>query len=64
MFGILRNLTKAAVAVALTPVALVVDILTLFASADHEDDHPFGRTGDLLNAAGKSVNKAIDSDIT
>jgi hypothetical protein len=62
MFGLLGNLTKAAVAVALTPIALVVDIVTLPASAYRGDDHPFGRIGHLLNAAGKSVNKALDSD--
>jgi hypothetical protein len=62
MFGILGNLTKAAVAMALTPVALVVDLVTLPASANRGDDHPFGRTGELLNAAGKNVSKAIDSD--
>jgi hypothetical protein len=62
MFRILGNLTKAAVAVALTPIALVVDIVTLPASAYRGDVHPFGHTVDLLNEAGKSANKAIDSD--
>jgi hypothetical protein len=62
MFGILGNLTKAAVSVALTPVAIVVDVVTLPASAERGEDHPFQRTGNLLNSAGKSVSKAIDSD--
>lgn len=62
MFGILGNLTKAVVAVALTPVALAVDIVTLPASAERGENHPFGRTGDLLNAAGKNISKAVDGD--
>ena len=62
MFGILGNLTKAVVAVALTPVAVVADVLTIGASADRGDDHPFGRTAKLLNAAGENVSKAVDSD--
>lgn len=62
MFGILGNLTKAAVAVALTPVAVVMDVVTLPASAERGDDHPFQRTGDLLNAAGKNISKAVDGD--
>jgi hypothetical protein len=60
MFGFLGNLTKAVVAVALTPVAVVVDVVTLPASADRGDDHPFGLTAKLLNSAGKNVEKAID----
>lgn len=62
MFGILEKLTKAAVAVALTPVAVVADVLTIGASADRGDDHPFTRTAKLLNSAGKNVSKAVDSD--
>ena len=60
MFGILGNLTKAVVAVALTPVAVAVDIVTLPASAERGEDHPFGRTAALLDSAGKSVSKAIE----
>lgn len=48
MFGILGNLTKAAVAVALTPVAAVADVMTIGASADRGDGHPFQRTAKLL----------------
>ncbi|MFZ2524442.1 MAG: hypothetical protein WAW87_03915 [Candidatus Ferrigenium altingense] len=47
---------------ALTPVAVVVDVVTLPASAERGDDHPFQRTGDLLNAAGKNISKAVDGD--
>ena len=59
MFGILQNLTKAVVEVALTPVALVVDVVTLPASAERGDDHPFGRTAKLLNSAGKNIEKSV-----
>jgi len=62
MFGILGNLTKAAVAVALTPAALVVDIVTSPASAERGEENPFWRTGDLISSVGKNVKKAIDSD--
>ena len=60
MFGILGNLTKAVVAVALTPVAVAVDIVTLPASAER-DEHPFGRTAKLLNSVGENVKKATDA---
>lgn len=56
MFG---NLLKAAVAVALTPVAIVADVVTMPASADRGDAHPFGMTGALLKAAGENVSKAV-----
>lgn len=55
MFG---NLLKAAIAVSLTPVAFVADVMTLPASA-FRDDHPFGMTGALLKAAGENVSKAV-----
>ncbi len=55
MFG---SLVKAAVSVALTPVAALADVLTLPASA-HDDRHPFERTGYLLNNAGRCVKHAV-----
>ena len=54
----LGNLLKAAIAVALTPVAIVADVVTLPASA-FRDDHTFGITGSLLRAAGENVSKAV-----
>jgi len=62
MFGIITNLTKAAVAVALSPVAVAVDIVRLPITAEEGADHPFQATGSLFNSAAKSVNKAIDGD--
>lgn len=61
MFGMLENLTKAAIAVAVTPVALVVDVVTLPASAEPGRE-PFERTGNLLKSAGENISKAVDSD--
>jgi len=60
MFGLIGNLAKAAVAVALTPVALAVDIVTIPASAERGEDHPFQRTGNLLNSVGDSVKKSLE----
>lgn len=59
MFSLIGKLTKAAVAVTLSPVALVVDLVTLPASAERGDDHPFQRTGNLLNQAGKNITSAL-----
>jgi hypothetical protein len=61
MFGILEKLTKATIAVALSPVALAVDIVTLPLSAENGDD-AFGRTGKLLDSAGDNIKKAVSSD--
>ena len=47
MFGTLRNLTKAAVAVALTPVAVVVDVVTLPASAERGLESAYKLTASL-----------------
>ena len=62
MFGLIENLTKATVSVVLTPVAIVADIVTLPASAERGDDHPFGMTEELLTNAGKCVKQAINPD--
>ena len=57
MFSILTNLTKSAVAVVATPVALVADVLTLPSSAMDGRD-AFGKTGQMLDAAGKAITEA------
>jgi hypothetical protein len=54
----LLKLVKAAVAVTLSPVAVVVDVVTLPESAD-SGRHPFSRTADLLHSAGKNVTDAV-----
>lgn len=58
MFDTLTKLTKAAVAVTLSPVALAVDIVTLPVSAENGDE-PFKRTEKLLSSAGENVSKAL-----
>jgi hypothetical protein len=55
----LGKLLKAAVAVTLSPVALVVDIVTLPASAEDYRKGPFDRTGALLKAAGENITDAV-----
>jgi hypothetical protein len=59
MFSIITNLTKAAVAVVATPVALVVDVVKLPVTA-FEDRDPFTNTSKMLNSVGKSVSKAVE----
>lgn len=52
------SLVKAAVSVALTPAAVVADVLTL-PSSGYNDRHPFGNTSALLNNAGRCVKHAV-----
>jgi hypothetical protein len=56
MFG---KLLKAAVGVALSPVALAVDIVTLPASAENPRSGAFDRTAKMLSDAGKNVSDAV-----
>jgi hypothetical protein len=59
LWNCLTNVSKAGVAVAASPVALVADLVTLPASAC--DNKPaFGRTGKMLNAAGACITKAVE----
>lgn len=60
MLKILTHLTKAAVCVAVAPVALVADLATLPESAMHPTKGPFSRTGQLLGAAGRNVKEAVE----
>ena len=59
MFG---NLLKAVVAVAAAPVALVVDFVTLPASADNPTRSAFDRTAAMLDAAGDNIKKAVKKE--
>ena len=59
MFEMLGNLAKAAVAVAVTPVAAAADILTL---GGEFTDRRESYTGEKLRQAAKALNKAIDSN--
>jgi hypothetical protein len=62
MFNILSSLTKAAVAVVATPVALAVDVLTLPASSMDPHRGPFDRTEEMLDAVGKNISAAVKED--
>ena len=61
MFSMIRNLTRATISVAVTPIAVVVDVLTLPASAEYNKP-PFGLTEALLKNAGKCVKEAVTPD--
>jgi hypothetical protein len=56
---LLTNLAKAAVAAALTPVAVVADVLTLPASSLDPHRGPFDRTEHMVAACGKCITEAI-----
>jgi hypothetical protein len=58
MFGMLENLTKAAVAIAVSPIALAADIAILPATA-FDDSKPFGITESVFKAVADNVSKAI-----
>lgn len=55
MFEMLTKLTKATVAVALTPIAVVADIVTLPAN----ETDPFGKTAGLMDSVAKNVKDAL-----
>jgi len=60
MFGLLENLLKATVAVVVTPVALVADIVSIpFDSSSNTE--VFSRTSGLLDDAGKALKEAVKS---
>jgi len=62
MFSMLSNIAKAAVAMAVSPVALVADILTLPDSASDPHRGPFERTGAMLKRAGECIEEATKPD--
>jgi hypothetical protein len=59
-FNILSNLTQAVVAVAVAPVALVVDVVTLPVSV-LDDKEAFKRTEEALTNVSDSLAKAVAS---
>lgn len=54
----IANLFKAAIAVAVTPISVVVDVLTLPSSA-YEDRSPFGNTAGTISQAREAINAAL-----
>lgn len=60
MFSMLKNLTKAAVAVAVTPVDVVVDLATAIPRAiDRPNEDLFAGTERRLKQAGAALDAAI-----
>lgn len=59
MLSIFSNLAKTAVAVAVAPVSLVADILTLPASAYDPYRGPFDRTAKTLRQASDALDAAV-----
>lgn len=57
IFDTFTNVAKAGVAVAATPVALVVDVVTLPVSA-YDDKHPFRVTKRMLGVANDCIDEA------
>jgi hypothetical protein len=62
MFNMLTNLTKAAVAVAVTPVAVVADLVTLPASSCDLNRGAFDKTASVLNAAKAAFTVAVEPE--
>lgn len=61
MFGLLEKLTKAAVAVAVAPVAVVVDTVMLPVDAENRHD-AYSRTAGLLKSAGENITDAVKGE--
>jgi hypothetical protein len=59
MFGMLKNLTKAVVAVAITPVDAVVDVLTIPESSCDPHRGTFDRTAKRLQQASDALDEAV-----
>lgn len=60
MSGILKNLTRAALAVVVSPIDLVADVATLPASG-YDGKHPFHRTKKRLGQAADAVDEALST---
>lgn len=58
MLSILTNLTKAVVAVAVTPASVVVDVVKLPATA-YDGRHPFDSTKRRLQQASEAMDAAV-----
>lgn len=58
MIRTITNLAKAVAAVAISPAAVVADVLTLPSSA-YDGRPAFGRTAGLMRAAGHAAHTAV-----
>lgn len=59
MFGTLKNLTKAAIGIATTPITIAADVVTLGGSLTDKDE-PY--TATQMRQVVKSVQQAADPD--
>lgn len=59
MFGVLTGITKAAIGVAITPVAVVADLVTL-GGALQDRDEPY--TATVVKSVAENIGNAIDPD--
>ena len=62
MFSFITSIAKAATAVVVAPVALVVDVVTLPSTA-LEGKPAFGRTGSMLDAVGSNIKDAVSGKV-
>lgn len=62
MFSMLTNLTKATIAVAIVPVDLIIDVVTLPASGCDPQRGVFDHTAKRLQQASKAVDTALRPD--
>lgn len=59
MFKTLTNLAKASVAVAVTPLAIIADVVTLPASAESNNRGPFDNTASTIKLAKDAFKLAV-----
>lgn len=55
----LKNLSKAALAVAVTPVTLAADVVMLIPDSENINKPAFSRTGKMFDAAEKALEEAV-----
>lgn len=61
MFDIIKDLTKSAINIAVTPITVAADVVMFIPDAVNGDE-VFNRTEKRLSEAGKNLGNAIDAD--
>lgn len=54
----ITKLTRAVIGVALTPITVIADIITLPSSA-YNDQKPFGKTASIVNIISKNIKDSL-----
>lgn len=63
MFGLLENVVKGTIGVALTPVALVKDtVLAPITITDSDKEHPYEDTEKCFDATTEAISDIFDPD--